>query len=166
MWRSLCTGFLRPKYFTNATGILWSHFVFIYSICNYVMYRWGIDMKTLYKISITLGTHGGFLFLEPFVVSGLRGFKKKTFFLSECYGQPLLFTSSLNKVRLKMIHCLFCLEEKLWCGGASPAGSKKNLIFHQLWSRKFKKQQSTSGGKKTQHQRAASAAERERASDQ
>lgn len=34
-------------------------------------------MKTLYKISITLGTHGGFLFLEPFVVSGLRGFKKK-----------------------------------------------------------------------------------------
>lgn len=70
-------------------------------------------MKTLYKISITLGTHGGFLFLEPFVVSGLRGFKKKTLFLSECYGQPLLFTSSLNKVRLKMIHCLFCLEEKL-----------------------------------------------------
>lgn len=29
---------------------------FIYSICNYVMYISGLDIKKLYKMSITLGT--------------------------------------------------------------------------------------------------------------
>lgn len=55
--RSLRTfSFLHRRYFTNAPQGYMEVFFFIYSICNYVMYRWGIDMKKLYKISITLGT--------------------------------------------------------------------------------------------------------------
>lgn len=50
--------------------------------------------------------------MEPSVVTGEGGLKN-ILLLSECYGKPLIFTSSLNKVRLKIIRAFsppFCFS--------------------------------------------------------